>query len=224
MFREQINCLQHKAHTADLCCQVANTHWYCRLSKLSTSVSRDLSKSFWIVDWTGIDNPLGPNKYDAGSGNWVFIWVLNSFYCCLCGYFPLETKHKINVLWALWYLLVLVGGCGRTQCGNGKDCYTPYTVRRRKWYLPKFPCMYAACLNFGQCCANQTSGCLPLGILSTFISLARSSWGWRPFRVEERRTILVHTLAIFGDSTRFSSEHIFHLLALHSSSILTILV
>lgn len=40
---------------------------------ITTSVSRDLSKSCRIVDSTGIDGPVGANQYGAGSGNWVFI-------------------------------------------------------------------------------------------------------------------------------------------------------
>lgn len=37
-----------------------------------------------------------------------FYWVLNSFYCRLCAYRSLETKHKINVLWTCYD----IGRCG----------------------------------------------------------------------------------------------------------------
>lgn len=131
--------LQTLTSTVGLKCSA----WTGTASRLSTSVSRDLSGSFRIADWYSCwTQPVWFRS------RVLFYWVLNSIFFVIC----VLTGHlRPNIKWMFcghgsrWYPQVWVGGCGSTQCGNGSVTQCVGGGRNR----PKFHRMRAACLNFG---------------------------------------------------------------------------
>lgn len=116
-FREWTNCLQHEARAADLCCQVTNTHFYCRaemprLDRQSLKAIDICQQRFvWKLQDSGLIFLL-----DSASGiqhqGFILLSLKVPFFWHLCAYCPLETKHKMNVLWT-WVAMGPTGVGGR---------------------------------------------------------------------------------------------------------------
>lgn len=151
-FREQTNCLQHEARAADLCCQVTNTHFYCRaemplLDRQSLKAIDICQQRFvWKLQDSGLIFLL-----DSASGiqdQGFILLSLKFLFFVIC---VLTAHLRPNIKWMFcghgsrWYPQVWVGGCGSTQCGNGSVTQCVGGGRN----LPKFHRACAACLNFG---------------------------------------------------------------------------